>query len=74
MQVRRRILTQWKKAYATGASKSYIIDIQDEFIAEYIWPTLKAGAIYENDYLLGTSMARPLRRMRKVSSICSPWR
>ena len=49
-----------KKAMATGASKSYIVDIKDEFIEDYIWPTLKAGAVYEHDYLLGTSMARPL--------------
>ena len=49
-----------QKALATGASKSYVLDIQEEFITDYIWPTLKAGAIYENDYLLGTSMARPL--------------
>jgi len=55
-----------KKAYATGASKSYVIDIQDEFISEFIWPTLKAGAIYENDYLLGTSMARPLMAKKLV--------
>lgn len=49
-----------KKAYDTGASKAYIVDIREEFITNYIWPTLKAGAIYEGDYLLGTSMARPL--------------
>jgi argininosuccinate synthase len=55
-----------KKAYATGASKSYIIDIQEEFITDYIWPTLKAGAVYENDYLLGTSMARPLMAKKLV--------
>lgn len=55
-----------KKAYATGASKSYIIDIQDEFISDFIWPTLKAGAVYENDYLLGTSMARPLMAKKLV--------
>lgn len=55
-----------KKAYATGASKSYILDIQDEFVTDYIWPTLKAGAIYENDYLLGTSMARPLMAKKLV--------
>lgn len=55
-----------KKAYATGASKSYILDIQEEFVTEYIWPTLKAGAIYENDYLLGTSMARPLMAKKLV--------
>ena len=53
-----------KKAIATGACKSYIIDIKHEFVEDYIWPCLKAGSIYENDYLLGTSMARPL--MAKV--------
>lgn len=55
-----------KKAYRTGASKSYILDIKEEFVNEYIWPTLKAGAIYENDYLLGTSMARPLMAKKLV--------
>lgn len=55
-----------KKAYTTGASKSYILDIQEEFVTDYIWPTLKAGAIYENDYLLGTSMARPLMAKKLV--------
>ncbi|GAB1477051.1 argininosuccinate synthase [Bacillota bacterium] len=55
-----------KKAYATGASKSFIIDIREEFITDYIWPTLKAGAIYEKDYLLGTSMARPLMAQKLV--------
>lgn len=55
-----------KKAYATGASKSYVIDIQDEFISDFIWPTLKAGAVYESDYLLGTSMARPLMAKKLV--------
>lgn len=55
-----------KKAYATGASKSYVIDIQEEFVTDFIWPTLKAGAVYENDYLLGTSMARPLMAQKLV--------
>lgn len=55
-----------KKAYATGASKSYVLDIQEEFITDFIWPTLKAGAIYEGDYLLGTSMARPLMAKKLV--------
>lgn len=49
-----------KKAYATGAAKSYVVDVKEEFITDYIFPTLKAGAVYENDYLLGTSFARPL--------------
>ena len=55
-----------KKAYATGATKSYIFDIKDEFVEKYVWPTLKAGAVYENDYLLGTSMARPLMAKKLV--------
>ena len=55
-----------QKALATGASKSYVLDIQEEFITDYIWPTLKAGAVYENDYLLGTSMARPLMAKKLV--------
>ncbi len=49
-----------KKAYATGAVKAYIVDVVDTLVTDYIWPTLKAGAVYENDYLLGTSFARPL--------------
>lgn len=55
-----------KKAYATGATKSYILDIQEEFVTDFVWPTLKAGAIYEHDYLLGTSMARPLMAKKLV--------
>lgn len=55
-----------KKAYDTGAVKSYVLDLKDEFITEYVWPTLKAGAIYESDYLLGTSMARPLMAKKLV--------
>ena len=49
-----------KKAYATGAAKCYIVDVKEEFVTDYIFPTMKAGAVYENDYLLGTSFARPL--------------
>ena len=55
-----------KKAYAAGASKAYILDIQEEFITDFIYPTLKADAVYENDYLLGTSMARPLQAKKIV--------
>ncbi|MDR0886529.1 MAG: argininosuccinate synthase [Clostridiales Family XIII bacterium] len=55
-----------KKAYATGASKSYVVDITEEYITDYIWPTLKSGAIYESDYMLGTSMARPLMAKKLV--------
>lgn len=49
-----------KKAYASGASKVYIMDIKKEFLEEYVWPTVKAGAVYEGKYLFGTSFARPL--------------
>lgn len=49
-----------KKAYASGASKVYIMDIKKEFLEEYVWPTVKASAVYEGKYLLGTSFARPL--------------
>jgi argininosuccinate synthase len=48
------------KAIRTGASKFYIADIKDEFVNDFIFPTLKAGAKYENEYLLGTSFARPV--------------
>ena len=48
------------KALKTGASKVYVEDLRESFITEYIWPTLKAGAVYEGKYLLGTSMARPI--------------
>lgn len=49
-----------KKAMATGAIKCVVKDLRKEFVEDYIWPMLKSGAIYENDYLLGTSIARPL--------------
>lgn len=49
-----------KKAYVSGASKVYVMDIKKEFMEEYVWPTVKAGAVYEGKYLLGTSFARPL--------------
>ena len=55
-----------KKALATGAVKAYTLDIREEFITDYIWPTLKAGAIYEGQYMLGTSMARPLMAKKLV--------
>lgn len=55
-----------EKAIKTGASKLYIEDVQKEFVEEFIWPTLKAGAIYEGKYLLGTSFARPLIAKRLV--------
>ncbi len=48
-----------EKALKTGASKLYIEDLRKEFVEDYIFPTVKAGAVYEGDYLLGTSFARP---------------
>ena len=68
-----------EKAIKTGASKLYVMDLKDEFVNDYIFPTLKAGAVYEGEYLLGTSFARPLiakglveiakKRMTTVSQI-----
>jgi argininosuccinate synthase len=55
-----------KKALKTGASKLYIEDLREEFVTDYIYPTLKAGAVYEGSYLLGTSFARPLIAKRAV--------
>jgi argininosuccinate synthase len=55
-----------EKAEKTGASKVYIEDLREEFITDYIYPALKAGAIYEKKYLLGTSFARPLIAKRQV--------
>ncbi len=49
-----------EKAIKTGASKLYILDMKEEFITDYVYPTLKAGAKYENEYLLGTAFARPI--------------
>ena len=49
-----------KKALKSGAVKCIIKDLRKEFVEDYIWPMLKAGAVYENGYLLGTSIARPL--------------
>lgn len=48
------------KALASGASKAYVLDLREEFIRDYAFPTLRAGAIYERKYLLGTAIARPL--------------
>lgn len=55
-----------EKAIKSGASKVYIEDIKDEFVNDFIFPTLKAGAKYENKYLLGTSFARPAIGKRLV--------
>ena len=55
-----------EKAIKTGASKLYIEDLNKEFIEDYVFPTMKAGAIYEGEYLLGTSFARPVIAKRIV--------
>ncbi len=55
-----------EKAIKTGASKLYIEDLTDEFVDDYVFPTVKAGAIYENKYMLGTSFARPVIAKRIV--------
>ena len=49
-----------EKAIASGASRAYIVDLREEFLTEYAFPTMQAGAIYERLYLLGTSFARPV--------------
>jgi argininosuccinate synthase len=56
-----------RKALATGASAAYIEDLREEFITGYIWPTLRAGAVYEHKYLLGTSFARPILAKAQVA-------
>jgi argininosuccinate synthase len=55
-----------RKALATGASSATIEDLREEFLTGYIWPTLRAGAVYEHKYLLGTSMARPVLAKRQA--------
>ena len=55
-----------EKALQTGASKVFVEDLRDAFITDYIYPTLRAGAIYERQYLLGTSFGRPLIAKRQV--------
>ncbi len=55
-----------EKALASGASQLVIHDMREEFAADYLFPTLRAGAVYERKYLLGTSMARPLIAKHQV--------
>lgn len=54
------------KAKASGASKLYLLDIREEFVRDYLFPMVRAGAIYEGKYLLGTSIARPLQAKHQV--------
>ena len=55
-----------RKALASGAAKCVIKDLRKEFVQDYVWPMLKAGAVYEGKYLLGTSIARPLIARHQV--------
>jgi argininosuccinate synthase len=55
-----------EKALASGASKAYIVDLRDEFLTDYAFPTMQSGAIYEHLYLLGTSFARPVTAKKLV--------
>ncbi|HYO63922.1 MAG TPA: argininosuccinate synthase [Pyrinomonadaceae bacterium] len=55
-----------EKARATGASKLYVEDLRREFVEDYVWPAVKANAVYEGVYLLGTSLARPVIAKRQI--------
>src|SRR6266699_516143 len=54
------------KALASGASKLYVEDLREEFVREYVWTAVKANAVYEGVYLLGTSLARPVIAKRQI--------
>src|ERR671933_2668667 len=54
------------KARETGASKLYVEDLREEFVREYVWMAVKANAVYEGVYLLGTSLARPVIAKRQI--------
>ncbi|HEX5706899.1 MAG TPA: argininosuccinate synthase [Pyrinomonadaceae bacterium] len=55
-----------EKAKRTGASKLYVEDLRQEFVQDYVWPAVKANAVYEGVYLLGTSLARPVIAKRQI--------
>src|ERR1700748_2876624 len=55
-----------EKAHATGASKLYIEDLREEFVRDYVWTSVKANAVYEGVYLMGTSLARPVIAKRQI--------
>ena len=57
-----------EKALKTGASKAIVEDVREEFVRDYIFPALKANAVYEGVYLLGTSLARPLIARKQVEA------
>ena len=54
------------KALASGAAKLIVADLREEFLTDYVFPTMQAGAVYEREYLLGTSIARPLIAKKMV--------
>ena len=55
-----------EKAKATGASKLYVEDLREEFVKDFVWTAVKANALYEGVYLLGTSLARPVIAKRQI--------
>ena len=55
-----------EKALATGASKLYVEDLREEFVRDYVWTAVKANAVYEGVYLMGTSLARPVIAKRQI--------
>ncbi len=59
-QNREDLLGIEKKALQSGAAECHVVDLREAFIRDYVYPTLKTGALYEGTYLLGTSMARPV--------------
>jgi argininosuccinate synthase len=54
------------KALKTGASKAHVVDLREEFVSDYVFPMLRANAVYEGTYLLGTSIARPLIAKKQI--------
>ena len=57
-----------KKALETGAEDAVVEDLREEFVKDFIWPAMRANALYESGYLLGTSLARPLIAMKQVEA------
>src|SRR6478672_1157757 len=55
-----------EKAHATGASELYVEDLREEFVRDYVWTAVKANAVYEGVYLMGTSLARPVIAKRQI--------
>ena len=62
-----------EKAIASGASECHVVDLKEEFVKDYIYPILKTGSVYEGQYLLGTSMARPVIAKAHVEVALKSW-